>query len=156
MRAVRPEHLQAAARPRVGDEHVARAVDGDALGPVELARPPALFADAVQVPAVGRKDLDPAVLRVGDEHVARAVDGHVVRRAERGGAGGPYDGDDAGPFRCRRCRIVRASASAASAASASASALRKRRRKGRRQEGEAGLGGCAVIVAAADGGRGGR
>ena len=99
----------------VGDEQVARGVDGDAVGVVQLGGGRGPVVAAVTGGAVagdgddvaGRLDhlADHVVVRVGDEQVARGVDGDAGGVVQLGGGRGPVvaavtggavagDGDD--------------------------------------------------------------
>ena len=96
--AGRLDHLADHVVVRVGDEQVARGVDGDADGVAQLGGGGGSVVAAVTLGAVagdgddvaGRLDdlADHVVGRVGDEQVARGVDGDAVGLVQLGGGGG--------------------------------------------------------------------
>ena len=113
--AGRLDHLADHVVATVGDEQVARGVDGEAAGAVQLGGGRGSVVAAVTGGAVagdgddvaGRLDhlADHVVVRVGDEQVARGVDGEADGAVQLGGGRGPVvaavtggavagDGDD--------------------------------------------------------------
>src|SRR5208282_882083 len=96
--AGRLDHLADHVIVKVGDEQVARGVDGDVAGVIQFGGGRGAVVAAVTGFAVacdgddvaGRLDhlADHVIVKVGDEQVARGVDGHATGIVQLGGGGG--------------------------------------------------------------------